>query len=70
MIRLNKYLASVGVASRRASDYLISEGHVLVNGQVATVGMKLKNFYTEKTQLRFLNILEKVTHITKQKQLM
>ena len=41
MIRLNKYLAQVGVASRRASDYLISEGHVLVDGVVATVGMKL-----------------------------
>lgn len=41
MIRLNKYLAQAGIASRRASDYLIAEGHVLVNGSVATVGMKL-----------------------------
>lgn len=41
MIRLNKYLAQAGVASRRASDYLIAEGHVLVDGVVATVGIKL-----------------------------
>jgi 23S rRNA pseudouridine2605 synthase len=41
MIRLNKYLAQAGVASRRASDYLISEGHVKVNGVVATLGAKI-----------------------------
>ncbi len=33
-IRLNKYLASCGVASRRGSDALIQNGEVLVNGEV------------------------------------
>ena len=31
--RLNKYLASCGVASRRACDALVQEGHVEINGQ-------------------------------------
>lgn len=36
MMRLQKYLALCGVASRRASEKLISEGHVQVNGQTVT----------------------------------
>ena len=35
-IRLNKYIASCGVASRRAADELIKEGRVRVNGKVVT----------------------------------
>ena len=31
--RLNKYLASCGVGSRRACDTLVQEGHVEINGQ-------------------------------------
>ena len=34
--RLQKYLASAGVASRRASETLIKEGRVKVNGKVVT----------------------------------
>ena len=33
-IRLNKYLASCGVGSRRACDALVQEGEVMVNGEV------------------------------------
>ncbi len=36
MMRLQKYLALSGVASRRASEKLIAEGHVTVNGHVIT----------------------------------
>lgn len=36
MERLNKYLASSGVASRRGADKLIEEGRVKVNGTVVT----------------------------------
>lgn len=32
-IRLNKYLASCGVGSRRACDALVQEGEVIVNGE-------------------------------------
>lgn len=35
-IRLQKVLASAGIASRRASEILIDEGRVEVNGQVVT----------------------------------
>ena len=33
-VRLNKYLAECGVASRRKSDELIAEGRVTVNGNI------------------------------------
>lgn len=33
-MRLNKYLAHCGIASRRAADTYILQGHVTVNGQV------------------------------------
>lgn len=36
LIRLNKYIASCGIASRRAADELIKEGRVSVNGKVIT----------------------------------
>lgn len=36
MVRLQKFLAEAGVASRRASELLIRDGHVSVNGQTVT----------------------------------
>lgn len=42
-VRLNKYLAHAGVASRRAADELIKEGRVTVNGTVIReMGHKVK----------------------------
>ncbi len=38
MIRLQRYLAECGVASRRQSETLISQGRVKVNGQAAQLG--------------------------------
>lgn len=35
MIRLNKFIAEAGVASRRGADALISEGRVWVNGSIS-----------------------------------
>ena len=40
-VRLNKYLASCGICSRRDADKLIDSGLVTVNGQVAVPGMKV-----------------------------
>ncbi len=40
-IRINKYLASCGICSRRDADKLIEAGRVLVNGMRATSGMKV-----------------------------
>ncbi len=37
-IRLNRYLAQSGVASRRGADTLIAEGRVAINGKVAQPG--------------------------------
>lgn len=43
LIRLNKYLANAGVASRREADELIKAGVVAVNGKVITeMGYKIK----------------------------
>ncbi len=41
MIRLQKYLAECGVASRRASEQLITAGRVQVNGAPATLGQSI-----------------------------
>ena len=38
--RLQKILAKMGIASRRAAEEIILEGRVTVNGKVATLGMK------------------------------
>ena len=37
-MRLNKYMASCGLCSRREADKLIAEGKVFVNGRPATLG--------------------------------
>ncbi len=41
-VRLQKFLSECGVASRRASEVLIAEGRVQVNGVVATVGCAIE----------------------------
>ncbi len=41
LVRLQKFLAESGVASRRKSEELISEGKVKVNGKVASIGDKI-----------------------------
>lgn len=40
-LRLNKYLASCGICSRRDADKLIEQGTVTVNGKIAVQGMKV-----------------------------
>lgn len=41
MLRLQKFLSESGVASRRASEELITSGRVRVNGETATLGMSV-----------------------------
>ncbi|MBQ7360367.1 MAG: pseudouridine synthase [Lachnospiraceae bacterium] len=42
-MRLNKYLASCGVCSRREADKLIADGKVSVNGRAASMGTKVSS---------------------------
>lgn len=40
-MRINKYLASAGIASRRECDKLIQDGKVKINGQIAVLGAEV-----------------------------
>jgi 16S rRNA U516 pseudouridylate synthase RsuA-like enzyme len=40
-MRINKYLAHEGVATRRAADELIAKGRVLINKKIAKLGDKV-----------------------------
>ncbi len=42
-MRINKYLAEKGVASRRHADAMISAGRVKVNGKIATLGVDVED---------------------------
>ncbi len=42
LIRLNKYIASSGYCSRREADTLIENGKVMINGEAAIQGSKVK----------------------------
>lgn len=49
MERINKYLSSAGVCSRRDADKLIKEGRVFINGNPASLGLSVKE--TDKVTL-------------------
>lgn len=38
-MRINKFLADLGIASRRKVDELITEGRIKVNGELASFGL-------------------------------
>ena len=40
-IRLQKYLAECGIASRRKCEELIESGKVMINGRIAVLGDKI-----------------------------
>lgn len=42
-IRINKFLADAGIASRRAVDQMIQDGRVSINGQRAQAGQKISS---------------------------
>ena len=42
-MRINKYLASSGIASRRESDKLVQDGRVTVNGKVVSLGIEVSD---------------------------
>jgi len=50
-MRINKYLAHNGHATRRGADELIEKGQVLINGRTALLGDKILE--TDKIEVRF-----------------
>ena len=63
MMRLQKYLALSGVASRRSSEKLIAEGHVAVNGRVITeMGVQVDEYTDRVTVDGVLCHLEEEKH--------
>lgn len=48
-MRINKYLAHEGIATRRGADELIAKGKVLINGRIALLGDKV--FAVDKVEL-------------------
>lgn len=50
-MRINKYLAMQGKGSRRDMDVLVAEGKVMINGEVAVLGTKVKE--GDKVEIRF-----------------
>lgn len=42
-IRLNKYIAQAGICSRRDADKLIDMGKVMVNGEIASMGVRVND---------------------------
>ena len=42
-MRINKYLASSGIASRRESDKLVQDGRVTVTGKVVSLGVEVSD---------------------------
>lgn len=56
-MRINKYLAKEGVATRRSADELVARGKVLVNGRVAVLGEKVQR--GDKIELRGKNSSKK-----------
>ena len=58
LVRLNKYLADQGLASRRDADALISGGRVKVNGKTAVLGQKVST--TDEVVVNQKNLKEKI----------
>ena len=62
-IRLNKFIASAGICSRRDADKLIEQGKVTLNGKLALTGDKVLPGDSVKVGSRLLKLPEKSTVI-------
>ena len=60
-IRLNKFIASCGVCSRRIADVIIEKGEVLVNGKKAAPGMKISEGDEVRIYNKIMGDYEKIT---------
>ncbi|MCR5278671.1 MAG: pseudouridine synthase [Lachnospiraceae bacterium] len=60
-IRINKYVASAGVCSRREADKLIEEGRVTINGRPALAGDKVNEGDSVKVGSKLVKMQEERT---------
>ena len=58
-MRINKFLAESGVASRRASDTLIKEGSVKINGKTAKLGDEVESSDMVSVNGKLVNVVKK-----------
>ena len=62
-MRLNKFLAHAGIASRRAADTLIMQGHVTVNGTVVQeMGYKVQETDVVKFKGKAIKPVDKLVY--------
>lgn len=61
-VRLQKYMAEAGIASRRKSEELIAAGKVRVNGKVAEIGDKI-NPRTDKVTVSGKKVVNSKKHV-------
>ena len=62
-MRINKFLSSLGIASRRAIDKYIEEGRIKVNGVIASTGIDITEddeIYIDNKRIETKRIEEKV----------
>lgn len=62
-MRINKFLSSIGIASRRAIDKYIEEGRITVNGIIASTGIDVTEddeIYVDNKKIETKKIEEKV----------
>ena len=63
-IRINKFIASSGVCSRRNADNIILEGRVTVNGQVTTeLGTRITSSDKVEVDGKIINLEENKLYI-------
>lgn len=62
-MRINKYLAAAGIASRRKCDELIAAGKVMVNGKVAILGAEVSDNDVVSVNGRVVALQEKEYYI-------
>ena len=55
-MRINKFLADMGIASRRHADEMITACRVTVNGEIATMVAVIR--YADGTSYSFMNLAE------------
>ena len=60
-MRINKYLAHKGVATRTGVDELIKSHKILINGRVAVLGDKVSE--TDKVEVRGVHTKKKLVRV-------